>query len=332
MAHVSLPSGDGDRGQLLVVASLALALLFVVLALYLNTAIYTENLATRKSDIAGASGATQYQAAATDGVAGTMTYANYHNNSSYADLDESFSTAVGNWSDFVGRHEAVSSRSANVSLVSTTNGTRIVQQPDHNFTNVSDAADWTLAEDATVRQFRMNVTRTSLTSSTLGNVLADVVFHVRFDDGTEVWEVYVYQDGGSEIRVGVVDATTGTEYGPCRVSQSRAVVDVTGATVGGQECEPLTYLDNLSAPYDVGYNDTTDAAVGDTVVGEYELFVDRHRTTVDSALGHHYGPEGSSSDPYLTRAIYAAEVEVDYETERIDYGTRVRVAPGEIDD
>ena len=45
MADVTRP----NRGQLLLVAAIALGILFVALALILNTAIFTENLATRSS-------------------------------------------------------------------------------------------------------------------------------------------------------------------------------------------------------------------------------------------------------------------------------------------
>ncbi|MFW5900746.1 MAG: DUF7261 family protein, partial [Halodesulfurarchaeum sp.] len=41
---------DRSRGQIILLAGFALAIIFVSLALILNTAIFTENLATRETD------------------------------------------------------------------------------------------------------------------------------------------------------------------------------------------------------------------------------------------------------------------------------------------
>ena len=52
-----LPDED-DRGQLIVIIALVLGMTFVILALVLNAAIFTENLATRET--VNSEGATEY--------------------------------------------------------------------------------------------------------------------------------------------------------------------------------------------------------------------------------------------------------------------------------
>ena len=73
MADLSRPATDGrrDRAQLMLVTALALAVVLVVLVLLVNTAIYTENLATRGVDV-GADDALEHRAAVVDGVGGVV--------------------------------------------------------------------------------------------------------------------------------------------------------------------------------------------------------------------------------------------------------------------
>jgi hypothetical protein len=326
MADVSLFEGD-DRGQLMIVMSLAIALMFVSMALYLNTAIYTENLATRKGDIAGTAGAESFKSSATDATAGIVHDVNRRNNSTgYSGVESAFDEDLRNWSDAAGRLAAARSRAAVVSEESTTRGSRIVQVADRNFTNESGTADWVLAEDtADVRALRLNVSQPSLTASSPGNIPNPDTFAVNITDGTSTYEVFVYRDGSSNVAVSVWDGTD--EIGPCKVDQSRAVVDVTRATVGGEHCPALEFFDNFSSDLTLTFNNTVSGG-SDTVVGTYSIVVSENRPAVND---DDYATEGSTSGPFVTTAIYSATVRVAYETPRIEYVTVVRVAPGEPD-
>ena len=66
----------------------------------------------------------------------------------------------------------------------------------------------------------------------------------------------------------------------------------------------------------------------DTVVGTYSIVVDETRLSVNDS---DYAPEGDTSGPFVTTALYSSELLVVYETARIEYATVVRVAPGEPD-
>ncbi len=326
MAHVN--RRDGRRGQLMVVMSLVLAVMLVAMALYLNTAIFTENLATRKGDIAGAGGAASYKFAVVEGASGAMTYANYnnnnYNNSSYTALEDRFESDVANWSDATRRLESARARSANVSVVRVHEGTRIVQAENRSFTNESDAEDWTVADGVDgVRKFRMNVTANELGDSWPGNAPHDDPrFAVVFDDGSTVREVQVYSNQTNDnVHVTVLDGADNELDSTCTVSGTeRAVVDVTGAELAGQDCGALRFFEDLSTPYDVTYRH------GSYAVGTYELVVNQSTGTMSSSVGHHYAVADS---PYYTEALYAADLRVSYRTARIDYATVVNLAPGE---
>ena len=60
----------GDRGQMILVTGIVLAVLFVALALLVNAAIYTDNVATRGGDSAGE--ALEYQAGVVDSVSALL--------------------------------------------------------------------------------------------------------------------------------------------------------------------------------------------------------------------------------------------------------------------
>lgn len=65
-----MPGRTADRGQMILVAGIVLAVLFVALALLVNAAIYTDNVATRGGDSAGE--ALEYQAGVVDSVGGLI--------------------------------------------------------------------------------------------------------------------------------------------------------------------------------------------------------------------------------------------------------------------
>lgn len=330
MADVSVRLFDGDeRGQLMIVLSLAIALMFVSMALYLNTAIFTENLATRKGDIAGTAGAESFKSSAADATEGIVHSVNRRNNSTvYTDLDDAYRTNVRNWSDAAGRLAAARSRAAAVTVEGTTDGSRIVQVQDRNFTNASGTKKWQLASGVGVRDHRLNISQGSLETSNENvlDLLSNDVFRMEFTDGTISYYVYVYE-GSNDFTVTVENETAGSTVGTCGIDGSRAVLDVTGATLAGEPCPALSFFDNFSTTnptnIDVAYNNS------EKVEGTYNLVVDEDRSTFSS--DDDYASHGSTDGPFVTTAIYATEVRVVYQTPRIEYATVLRVAPGEPD-
>lgn len=312
------------RGQLMIVMSLVLAVMLVAMALYLNTAIFTENMATRKGDIAGAGGAASYKFAVEEGVSGSMTYANYHNNSSYADLEDRVQADLSNWSDATEHLEAARARSANASVVRTFDGTRIVQAENESFTNESDVENWTVADGVDgVRKFRMNVSANDLGDSWPGNAPHDDPrFSVTFDDGSIVREVQIYGNHTNDnVHVTVLDGAGNKIGSSCTVTdREHATVNITDAELAGQDCAVLRFFDTLGSTFDIYYRNAS------YVSGTYGLIVNQSTGTMTSRVGHHYA---ASDSPYYTKALYSTDVRVTYQTARIDYVTVIEVAPGE---
>lgn len=328
MAQISPQESRRDRAQLFLVTAIGLAVTFVALALILNTAIFTENLATRGSDTAGASDASQYRTAAVNGVEGVLTHVNTHNNSSHTALHANLSTGITYWSNSTARLYAVDGRSVNISG-DTTNGTRIIQDNARNFTNEANNDNWILADDAdNSRNFWINASRDELNTSDQSSVTSDTVFSVIFDDANgDNWRVYIYRnaDDTNEVNVTVEEPTLGIT-GSCSFAGDHVIVNITAGTIGNDNCSPLSFISGLPTPYEIRYEDATFSAGsgGDTGEGTYELIV--ADTTVPASNFH---DDDAGESPYTTPAIYAVTLDIRYEAPDLYYNSSARIAPGE---
>lgn len=313
-----------SRGQLFLVGALALAVLFVSLAFLLNTAIYTENLATR-SDGTATADVVEYQQEAEAHSRTSMQYINHHNNTTYTALDANYTASISNWSDAVVTHRAANGQIGDLSVTGITHGTRIEQDTDRNFTDKNGASQWTLAQNATVRNYTMEVERGSLLATDVDDLLGLTPLHVNFTetDG-DTWTVYVYQSSNNldNIKVAVKNESRGT-VGTCKVTASRVVIGITNKSINGKDCPPLHFFDKLDENYDVQYNKGTE------VTGVYSLTVDRRIADLDST--HYYSDEDGSS-PYITPALYSTHLHIIYRGPSIYYDEEYQVAPGEPDE
>ena len=329
--------GRDRRGQMMVVMSLALAVLFVAMALYLNTAIYTENQATQKADISGAGGAVSYVEEAEAGIGGAIIYVNKHNHpdadpdvDDRDDMEDELEPAIDHWSDTTQQLEATRGRSVNISLAGTTDGTWIVQDDhDREFRNADDEVNWTVVEDTSnVRSFEMNVTQNALEDDHPGVPFGvEDIFTVTFEDENgNVRHLYIYAPDQDDVTVEVIDGG-GNVIDDCQVDDNPewAHIDlVEGHIVSSNgETDTCAFLvhrlfDELSGTYSIEYE------YGEMVEGTYEFVAEE--ATVDQSNYNSY-----DDSPYTTEAIYSADIHVVYESPRISYETEIRVAPGEPD-
>jgi hypothetical protein len=89
-----------ERGQLVLVAGLTIAVTFVVLALVLNGVIYTENLGTRTTDV-GEREAVTTEALAIEHVASMLPY----EAAGEVDTDDAFEAEIASWTESVLTHK-----------------------------------------------------------------------------------------------------------------------------------------------------------------------------------------------------------------------------------
>ncbi|SHH31978.1 hypothetical protein [Halobaculum gomorrense] len=322
-------SGRGDRGQLVLITGLALAVVLVALVLVTNTAIFTDNLATRDRGV-GDTEALGYRATVIDGVGGIV---ERENAAEYADRDEltaNVTAGVVRFDDAIGRTAAIRATSARVnrSSLSYVDGVLVRHRNESSgFVSAAESADWTVATDVNrTRAFAATVDRSSLArteAATLDDAFAVVV---EGNASSDEWTAYVYENattGHIAVAVSPVGAAGATEV--CSVDASSATVGFTTGTLAGEACAGLDWRGGVDDAYDLRFRNGTSAA------GTYDLTVRGGVGAVnDAAIA-----DGTASDdpesPYFVPAVYAVEATIRYETSELEYETDIRVAPGESD-
>lgn len=341
---------ESDRGQLLIITALALAIVLVGLALVLNSAIYTANLSSREStdsvEVTGAFGDTE-------GELETMIrYVNRHNNASSDAVNRAFDAAVSDLENETTDEYAKRGAAYDFEVVDRTNGTHL-KHTNSSRSFVSGGTDpekgnWTLAQNVPrVRGHTMTVAREDLHSTGIINSLDDFNdegFYVRFEDNDgNAWEVYLLDDGTNVTVVGgdpdtLDNDTLGLEDLPmfdeegCTVTAAQSedvVINFTTGTVGRvgstdrTNCPGLDFQSELTSELTIGhYNADDDSANDSRSGGTYELVIGT--TTYEDQ--HFYDAGGGS--PHATHIIYAARVESHYSRTDFTYSRAVRIHPG----
>ena len=320
MADVTLPNwlaSDGgrtgrNRGQLVLLSGLVLATIFVALVLILNSAIYTENLATRNDGVP-TTDAIEYRENTRQGIAGAIEYVNRHARSrDKGDHRTALNESIANWTNRSLQHVALNGRAANVTLDrdSVSWGTRIGQNADRNFTSASGAEVWTLANETNeTTSFRMNINRSGLDDSDR--------FGIQFANSSGNWDVLINRSNTSEIRV------EGPNGAVCSVASRRAELDVVAGTIRNatnrttEDCPAVDFFDPTGGKYNITYENAAN------ITGVYELSIRENPGNLNLLLGDY----AEDSDPYFSYMIYEATVDVSYESPSLRYESNVTVEP-----
>lgn len=303
-----LASARADRGQLLLVFAIGLAVAFVTLALILNAAVASElHSSTTNHGPAAERAVTTYQQDVWSGIGGLISSANAQDVDEIDPLRDAVANGTEDWNGLSQRQYAADGVLASVGLVDTTTGTRIVQDNQSRAaTNRTGAVEWAVVDEpARVRGFRMNVTQDAL--ATEGSACEDC-FTVTIDANATNWSVYVYESGDD-----IVIAEGATED-TCRVANGSARIDFDNGSVNDRHCSALAFPSTVSDPHRITF------ANADRVHARYELFIDD-----DVPFEPHFAEDGA---PTLEPAIYSATVTVSYRSTDLRYETELEVVPG----
>ncbi|RQG89838.1 hypothetical protein EA462_07415 [Natrarchaeobius halalkaliphilus] len=299
--------GSVHRGQLLLVMGVMIALTLVFLAVLLNSVIYAENLGTRGSDIGG-NDAVQFESAVQDAGEGFVTATNRDADSQDHDpLVSEFDESIADWDDLSRSHLVRDGHYASLSFDRTpsspSNGSQIRQSESGSFQNANDESAWAVVENADVRNYSM----------TIHDVSDDFLLSVSTADGE--WNLTV--GDGSETTV--TTERDGNVIADCTVHDEPFEIDFVAGTVDGDYCngEPVTFAGDLEAPYG-----TIEYANASAVEGTYTLTVN----STDPLSSNSFNQPGED-EPVAVAGIYAADVSLMYETERIEYESTVTAAP-----
>ncbi|MFC7019042.1 MULTISPECIES: hypothetical protein [Haloarcula] len=330
MVHLISVRDATDRGQVLLVTTFGIAVLLVALTLVLNASAFAQTMATTSSDDSRA--AVGFTTAATDGVAGSIAYANEHRNESQVALRSELETSVADWSASADDDAAMRGGRTNVTLTGSTHETRIsqtVSTRDFRSGATSPEDDWTLASDVSeARDLRLNVSESALVESDpdgdVGTLTGDDVFHVLVteDDG-DTWRLFVYTNQ-SDVVVRVED-TSGTLYSACTVdpaSGESVTVDlVDGKFDGSDSCSGLDTFGDVDSPYSLAFRSAAN------VEGTYTMLVEHGPTGVDDS---NYADD-ETSGPTAEGQISSASIRLTYVSSSVEYVTETTVEAGDGD-
>jgi hypothetical protein len=310
---------DVDRGQLILVTALAIAVSLVALVLLLNTVIYAENLATRGADVGGQD-AIEYRSAVVDGVGGAVDAENDLNYESHDAVRQNVSAAVERVDTMLARQHLRRAELVEISNVTTTEGALLLHPEDTgSFENDTGASTWTLATDVpATRGFAFVLNDSVLATQTTDTSDA---FRITVDNGSAQWAVYVYDDGGA-ITV-AVDNETDPLTDICSTTDASPRLDLTAGTLAGDHCPGLAFGEGVDGQYDIEYTNADHAA------GTYNLTVQRDPDAASSVIGDNFDGPATGTAPYYAYAVYDATVDVRYRADGLRFTDRIRVARGE---
>ncbi|ELZ36156.1 hypothetical protein C471_15142 [Halorubrum saccharovorum DSM 1137] len=310
-------ASEADRGQLLLVAGLVMAVSLVTLVVLLNATIYSENVATR--GVASADGeALEVRATAVDGTGELIDATNRAGPGGHGNATETVRDGVTDLDAEMSRSYAERGGVTHLELLGVQNGTRITGAITGNATGDPNAS--TLARDVDrTRGFVLDVDPGNLTDANATSAVDDA-FHVDLDNSTGgSRQVYVYNgsDGNVTVAVGENGSVPAARCAVPPDGRGRVAVDLTGERLGDRPC-PGIWPTTLVAPddaYDIALMNAS-AAGGEVTATARPVSGDT--VTADPGFG-------------ATPAVYGASIELRYRTAELRFETAVRVAPGEPD-
>lgn len=321
---------EANRGQLFLIGALAITLILVALTGLLNTAIYTENLASRGTNVGG-SNDMLIERDVTEFVDLNMQRINRQPSTITAkrsDIEET----TRSWADIqsvgygkigtIFRVEAPGSQQ--------TPGYRAGQEVStRDFTSNSGDSNWLVSgNNNKVREFEMLVDRSKLASSGSGS---EFTVHLLQHDGfqlTPANESYQFRIGqsGTDVELEVVD-DSGATIGSCSApedSNGDVLIQLSEGMVGGSECTALetAFVNTDPAGYPIYYENA------DNVEGTWEVYL---QTSPYFPSATSFQPSGgyTGGDVFAYRAIYAVDVTIKLSSDDGESIRTIRVVPGE---
>lgn len=311
MADV-MPSSDNDRAQLILVTALVIAVLFVALALIVNSAIYTENIATRDTGAETSTALQSHSVAVADlQTKLDRTNARLDDGDDYDTSHSKFRSGVEHWREERSENQARSGRVLD-SGVTSVNGSQIRQTADGSFESANGDNSWILAQNVEeAGRFEMAVDAGSVYNAQTGDnltVMRDESFYMAI--GGE--EVFIYDDPNGNftiVRPDGEEESSELSNAGCNFDVTGTVdIDIYDATVNGQPCDQLDFYENdiVGTVHDIEYRN----AVVDTeerINGTYELIVDTTSLTASKY-------SEADDEPSERTVLYRIEAELVYQS------------------
>ena len=309
----------GERAQLLLITAIALGLLLVVLAVMLNTVMYTDALATGGTT----DGAERDLLAALDGmdvgIGILLAELNVERSASTAsdELEDDAREVIHDWSDQERVHWAHDGAMVDVTVNDVAFFTTIIDDNrSSDFTNTSGEDDWTLIEDGdTIDTLELNVTRDGLIDVNTTCGPDEGCFSLSLEDENNSSSTVHLAERSGEI---AVDISTPEGETSCTINADAATIDLVNGTIEGQRCDGLAIVDHHQPPIQLQYTDAANVT-GSYVIGFEGTVADRAHFTDDRS-------------PRVIPSVSSVEVAVTYQSARLTYSGTQTIDAGDHDD
>ena len=301
-----------DRGQILVIVGLLIAVMLVALALVLNAAIFAENLSTRET--ADSEEPSSYAADTGSTVASVYNRTNDNGTRKAVYANTSFNESLETWAD--SRSDTAAENGALFVADWTTHvGWRLEQTENRSFTPADDnsTTEWPVADGVrNISAFELNVNRTKLYDS------ADTgAFRLNVSDGTTHWKLYVYQDSANgEVVVSQGDPSSSSQK--CQRVTDRAVIDLRNETFDGPDCSSaLDFSSAVSGTLEIRY-ENVNVSGDERVNGTYTLVVNGSDAVATNTTDHpeRFNVSGKTT-PTATAVVYAVRYDTRYQRKEV---------------
>jgi hypothetical protein len=327
------PEDGRDRGQLLVIIALVLGMVFVALAIVVNAAIFTENLATRETVDSERTAA--FTGDVERALAVRYNRTNAKGSHTASDARETFDDTFRTWTDQ--RSNVSATEGGFYDADWTTHvGWRLNQSSDDSFAPADnrDATEWTVVEDTrNVSMLRLNVTRDDLHDASSASDVENA-FRLSVSDGSMDWELYVFQDSNDIV------VHQGTNPGgfaslsdllsdsdTCKKRNTdRTVIDFLTLKVGDVNCPVLAFEDDLSGPVTIRYENVNVSGT-ERINGTYTVVVNGSGAVPKTSGEPTHFNRSGEAPPTASAVVYTVDYETTYERADVEHHRKGRYAP-----
>jgi hypothetical protein len=289
-----------SRGQIILVAAFALALIFVSLALILNTAIFTENLATRET--ADGHDALDLQQAVAE-TGDVLLRETNRDGGSETVLTETYRDRIKNYSDIENVHAVARGSIRDIFVRQTHNGTYINQSNNGTIEDDDGTSTWQVTANTTdVRAMTFNMTAAE----------PGTPFELNATNGSSTWTLSINESSNTfYVTLNTLSGDTVEE----NVTEDSLDIQPTNGSIDGERWPELQFQDAFEGPFEMWI------ANGSNASGTYQM-------TVDTPEGE-IGDDGydQSVDPHKTEAIYNATLGLELSREDLEYRANVTIEP-----
>ncbi|WP_181685620.1 DUF7261 family protein [Halorhabdus salina] len=312
---------DGaQRGQMLLIGALLIAVTIVALALVINTVLYTANIGSGQ-EANQINEVNEFTHEVSRNARSLMLRANHvERNRSIADLQTDVNHSIVGYSSGLARSFAIEGTVyTNVSYRGAAEtGTRIVQSRDRNFSEPGDPTDgnWEVVPGPTgtaVGWFLLNVNVQD--TSTVNTTIS-------VDDGSNRLTYTINQSDNTNVSVVVEDRTGAVlDETTCRSVGGRTLLDLYGGSSPTGECT-FTGIETNLGPSTVEIDNGTE------ITGQYAIVTNRTWSTSWSMPWGAY--DACKTDPLaqtcITPAVWKGVVDLTYRSDGVQLGQQRNVS------